>query len=96
MSEGYDADYVRSKPAEAIAAEMNRLANARIEASNKLNARPEWTQKRREWLARYLAATLASGGPNDRLFKVNLPKWINDVHDAFEDVGRTPLTEDAA
>lgn len=50
-------------------------------------ARPTYTDKQKEWLARYLATGLASG-PSDRVYKVDIDKWIKDVHDAFDVVDK--------
>lgn len=46
-------------------------------------AKPVYTDKQKEWLARYLAMGLASG-PADKVFKVDIEKWIKEVRDAFD------------
>lgn len=45
-------------------------------------AKPVYTDKQKEWLARYLATGLASG-PSDKVHKVDIEKWIKEVRDAF-------------
>ena len=46
-------------------------------------AKPVYTDKQKELLARYLATGLASG-PADKVHKVDIGKWIADVKDAFD------------
>lgn len=46
-------------------------------------AKPVYTDKQKEWLARYLATILASG-PSDKVHHVVLDKWIADVNEAFQ------------
>lgn len=42
-----------------------------------------YTDKQKEWLARYLASGLASG-PGDKVHRVNIDEWIKEVKDAFD------------
>lgn len=46
-------------------------------------AKPRYTEKQKEWLARYLATGLASG-PSDRIYQVDMDKWIADVKAGFD------------
>jgi hypothetical protein len=42
-----------------------------------------YTDKQKEWLARYLATGLASG-PGDKVHKVDIDEWIKEVKAAFD------------
>lgn len=46
-------------------------------------AKPVYTDKQKEWLARVLATNLASG-PSDSTHQVDIDKWIADVKRAFD------------
>ena len=42
-----------------------------------------YTDEQKEWLARYLATSLASG-PDGRVHKVDIDEWIKEVKHAFD------------
>lgn len=51
-----------------------------------------YTTKQKEWLARYLATSLASG-PADKVHNVNIDDWIKEVKNAFDLIEKNVATE---